>query len=177
MATEPVRNGGAQFTWVNVVLSLSFGTALFVALFSAQWAIFSQRTTAIDGQIRMLSDLYEKRHDQLIDAIVKINVELSTRKDRFRDEFWTREEEKLQQKSRDDQWSSERDKDNTFVHIDQFNAYTKLRDNQYNIQQEINKQAQDAYVNTKAFEAGQSQRDKVIDQILRRLDGLEIQKK
>ena len=35
----------------------------------------------------------------------------------------------------------------------------------------------DQLIVAKAFEAGQSQRDKVIDQILRRLDGLEIQKK
>ena len=53
-----------------------------------------------------------------------------------------------------------------------FEAYTKLRDNQYSVQQEINKLANDAYVSTKAFDSGQKERDKLIDSVIRSIEVL-----
>jgi malate synthase len=149
MPSAPEQPSGIQFTATHIFSALAF----FVALCGLAGALVSNQITTLKDDVTLARGIADRRLEQL-------SAELHRREAEIKTEINTQRQELL-------------DRRQQFPTQFQFGEFKSSIDDRWRTQAEINKQALDAYLSTKAWEAWRVERDKLIGQIERRIDMLE----
>jgi hypothetical protein len=140
---------GIQFSATHIFSALAF----FVALFGLAGALVNNQLATLKEDIALSRMLASTRAEVLASELAKREQEIKETVKSIRDELLDRRAQ--------------------FPTQFQFNEFKSSIDDRWRTQAEINNRTLDAYLSTKAWEAWRVERERLITQIERRLDGVE----
>lgn len=138
-----------QLTWANII-----GTAGFLVL------LLGLGGTVIQYQFGNIKDDRQRDRELNQQNDIKLSAELLRRETEIKNEISGIRAEL-------------NDRRKEFPTQFQFQEYKERADTRWQTQADINKQAIDAYLSTKAWEAWRGERDRLISELNRRIDRLE----